>query len=130
MWRVPEATSNRIERLREIPCFRGKRSSREKRGGEKNKEDCCDFFSSKFFTVHSVSSSLSLSLSLYETRLLFFLIDQSRLSMEIKSRSTSKRSFHNLSHVIGRHAFREKRKRRRPAAVLSNAKVQRQVSRR
>lgn len=129
MWRVPEATSNRIERLREIPCFRGKRSSREKRGGKKTKKIVATS-SRQNFSPFIPYLLPFLSLSLYETRLLFFLIDQSRLSMEIKSRSTSKRSFHNLSHVIGRHAFREKRKRRRPAAVLSNAKVQRQVSRR
>lgn len=30
MWRVPEATSNRIERLRKIPCFLLKKKKKKK----------------------------------------------------------------------------------------------------
>lgn len=97
---------------------------------KKTKRNSCDVSSSKFLHF-LVSSSLSLSLlrdSFYYFP--FFNLSSIAVSIEIIEESRQS-SFHNLQHVIiGRHAFREKRKRRRPAAVLSNAKLQRQVSRR
>lgn len=128
MLRVPEATSgNRIFRVRKIPCFRGGNVLLETKENEKK-------FLRRFFVKIFAFPCIFFPFSLfYETRFIIFLslIDlQSRFRSKLSKNHDNRVSTIYKHVIIGRHAFREKRKRRRPAAVLSNAKLQRQVSRR
>lgn len=128
MLRVPEATSgNRIFRVRKIPCFRGGNVLLETKENEKK---FLRRFFVKIFTFPCIFFPFSL---FYETRFIIFfslIYLQSRFRSKLSKNHDNRVSTIYKHVIIGRHAFREKRKRRRPAAVLSNAKLQRQVSRR